>query len=386
MENQIEFRHITLPNKISIIFVPKYHYNHYFCSLGFNIGGYNNSYKLNNVNYDLPMGTAHFMEHLIFYSSENIFQEFTANGLEINAYTGPSHTGFHVEGTKNIVNAVKQILKLISNFKLNSKRINIERNLIKNELNLYSEIDEEKLIKNMILKMIKSNNYHIDICGTNESLKEINENIINFTYEHIYRNENMLITISGLFDKKDEENIIQELNLLNINSTNQEVALKNISKATLISGYEKFTDENSSKSYYAFSNKIQKKERLLFEICLKIIYKSISKDDKYLNIEYEINFYEDFIFSYIHSYELITMYTISKILNDLNEKNLNDIKKSLLLDYLIECDCLEDISYKVIEYWTYDINYFDFNIILNEINLDKLINVLENHFNNKNKT
>ncbi|GAB6482022.1 MULTISPECIES: M16 family metallopeptidase [Bacillus cereus group] len=211
----MRFKKVVLPNNITIVFVPKVHYNHFLCSVSFSFGAYNTSYLFENKEYKIPLGTAHFLEHMIFSTGDNIFENFTSQGLELNAYTSPTHTSYTAEGTKGMVTAVLQTLELLSNFKVDSKLIQKERILIADEIELYEEDTDELPRAEIIANLLNCNALESDICGTAESLKEINPDTLNSVYNFAYTNNNMLITISGKFHEIEEEELIDQLKLLN---------------------------------------------------------------------------------------------------------------------------------------------------------------------------
>lgn len=166
---------------------------------------------------DLPPGTAHFLEHLIFTKSESLRQndldvcpleELEKLVAEVNAYTSYDHTLFYIQTVDNFNLAASYLLQAILNFKSEQSLIDNEKKIIEQEILLDLEEAENKIYDELLRSLFNSHPIKDDIAGSVDDLKLINKEVIDAAYSYYYSKEKLNFIFVGDFD---EELILEEI-------------------------------------------------------------------------------------------------------------------------------------------------------------------------------
>lgn len=178
------------------------------CFFDFNAGTF---YEKENEN-----GIAHLIEHLLFSGTKkrNKFQ--IRNDLDnintiFNASTSISKTRFYI---KNIVeffeNAFEVYMDILQNTTFNSKNIEKEKNIVKDEIIRYKDINHDVLNEATKLAYFKGTGFDKVILGTEESLDKITrKQIVNFYKTH-YTPNNMIISFAGKITLKEAKDLLKK--------------------------------------------------------------------------------------------------------------------------------------------------------------------------------
>ncbi|MCF7923847.1 MAG: insulinase family protein [Candidatus Izimaplasma sp.] len=190
-----------LENGLEVYIHPKKEHIDNYCALQVNFGGQDLEYNFNALNYSLPAGTAHFLEHVYFESDgQNLSDEFADKNADINAYTTREVTKYYFNSQENFVPLLKRFLEHFSKVNISEETIKKERNIIKKEIlmyedNLYNQVNDE-LLKQMYL----DEKVWIDLAGTIDSVNKINSYVLKQAIEHFYRPNNMILIVTSNYD------------------------------------------------------------------------------------------------------------------------------------------------------------------------------------------
>lgn len=173
-------------------------------------------------------GISHFIEHMFFKGTKNrtalqIAECIEDVGGQINAFTGKEATCFYI---KALDSHLELALDVISDMLFNSKflpeDIEKEKGVVIEEIKM-SEDSPEDVLMDLHSSAIWGNDpLSLPILGTAETVKSFDrEQIVNYISSY-YIPENSVISISGKFDAKAVEKLVDKY-FGNWNSSNKEV-------------------------------------------------------------------------------------------------------------------------------------------------------------------
>ena len=151
-------------------------------------------------------GMSHFIEHMFFKGTnkrdaKRIAYDIDAIGGQINAFTTREYTCYYTRTLdEHMEIAIDVLSDMIFSSKLSKDAMDLERNVIKEEINMYED-EPEELAQDLIMKACYGDtSMGRSILGTKDSLNEINPvNMRNYINSH-YTTKNIVIAVSGNFD------------------------------------------------------------------------------------------------------------------------------------------------------------------------------------------
>ena len=159
-------------------------------------------------------GVSHFLEHMLFKgtrtrSAKQIAEEIDAIGGQINAFTGKECTCYYTKTLDECLDVGIDILSdIILNPKLAKHDINVERNVIIEEINMYEDSPEDIVHDILTTQMWGGSPLGMPVLGTVESLSSIDKPCLRDYISQKYIPSNMVISAAGSFD---EEELIKKL-------------------------------------------------------------------------------------------------------------------------------------------------------------------------------
>jgi len=134
-----------------------------------------------------PIGTAHFLEHMMFKGFKGtgplkLTRKLEALGIEINAFTTKDLTHYYIRGLeKNFLKAANLFVKTIFQPALSNKDIEKEKLIIGEEILSYEDDFEELVFEEADKLLFEGTTYMHPITGTLSSIKNISRhNLIHF--------------------------------------------------------------------------------------------------------------------------------------------------------------------------------------------------------------
>ncbi len=151
-------------------------------------------------------GMSHFIEHMFFKGTDKrdakaIAYEIDAIGGQINAFTTREYTCYYTKTLDEHAEIAIDVLSdMIFSSKLDEKAMDMERNVICEEINMYDD-EPEELCADLIMKAAYGDDsMGRPILGTKESLSKINPLKMREYIKSHYTTKNTVIAISGNFD------------------------------------------------------------------------------------------------------------------------------------------------------------------------------------------
>lgn len=326
----------TLDNGLKIFLMPFKNRKNYSINYMTIFGAAIDRFKVNGKVCAPPSGVAHFLEHKMFEqeSGEDPFEFFSKTGSDANASTGYKTTSYTVEGTNNIEKNLTFLLDYVNSPYFTDKNVEKEKNIIIEEINMYSDEPESKMYNESSKAIFKKHPMRIDIGGTEESVRKITKEDLYSCYNAFYIPSNMFLFISGNFDVESVLKVIKNNKLLNEKKNDIEISVIKPNEPLEVNKKEvKLTLDNVIKPKMIFTLKISLKD-LHFEEKYKFVLLT--------TFIYDILYGSASIFKEeALSDNLFTEFVASKMVID----------DFLLIEFMAESSSPEKLKDKIVEYF-----------------------------------
>lgn len=186
--------------------------NSYYATLSVKYGSIDTNFKINNKEYKIPNGTAHFLEHLKFNEGENkTAHEFFANtGASINAFTTFEYTSYEVFATDNIKENITHLLEYVYTPYFTEELVKKEKGIIIEEVKMGKDRPANILYYGMNKGIFNYNNRKNLITGSEADVKAITVDDIKCAFDAFYHPQNMFLVVTGNFNPYEVSAIVKE--------------------------------------------------------------------------------------------------------------------------------------------------------------------------------
>ncbi len=157
---------------------------------------------------DTEEGISHVLEHMIFKGTPTrnyfeISEEIDYLGANVNAHTTKEETVFYINAlTQFLGKSVDILFDIVTNSTIDEKELEKEKDVIVEEIKMYKDSPDDLVFELNYADSINGQ-YGKPIIGTVESVKGFNADEIRKYYKERYTKDNILIVISGNFDKEE---------------------------------------------------------------------------------------------------------------------------------------------------------------------------------------
>lgn len=218
------------PSGLEIRVLSKEGYDSAYAVFGVKYGSIDTAVKNSSGEFEtIPEGTAHFLEHKLFESEDlNAFERFAKTGASANAYTSFEKTAYLFKGSDKIEESLEILLDFVQNPYFTQQTVEKEQGIIGQEIRMYQDLPDWQVMFNMLKALYSSHPVRIDIAGTQESIAQIDADLLYRLYENFYNPANMVLCVVGGIDHKKVAEIVE----------------KNIKKTEGVACERKFEKEN----------------------------------------------------------------------------------------------------------------------------------------------
>ncbi|MHC1736231.1 MAG: M16 family metallopeptidase [Erysipelotrichaceae bacterium] len=151
-------------------------------------------------------GVAHFLEHKLFESNNgtDIMEAFSAMSANVNAFTSYYETCYYFStGEADFSHPLELLLDFVQNLSITDESVEKEKGIIIQELRMYMQMPEARLMYETYRSLFKTHPVRIDIGGSEESVKAITKAELYDLYEANYHPSNsVLVIVSGQESEK----------------------------------------------------------------------------------------------------------------------------------------------------------------------------------------
>lgn len=184
---------------LEIYVYPKEGYKSSYAIFGTKYGSINTCFSVDGKDkITVPDGIAHYLEHKLFESEEgDAFVRYAETGANANAYTSFEKTCYLFSCTEKFEQSLEILLDFVSNPYFTAQTVAKEQGIIGQEIKMYDDDPNWRVMFNMLEGMYKNHPVRIDIAGTVESIAKITAEKLYEVYNVFYNLNNMALCVSG---------------------------------------------------------------------------------------------------------------------------------------------------------------------------------------------
>lgn len=184
---------------LTIYVYPKEGYKSAYAIFGTKYGSVNTCFSVDdNEKITVPDGIAHYLEHKLFESEDgDAFARYAKTGASANAYTSFEKTCYLFSCTDKFDESLEILLDFVQDPYFTAQTVAKEQGIIGQEIKMYDDSAEWRVMFNMLEGMYKNHPVKIDIAGTVESIAEITAEKLYDVYNVFYNLNNMVLCVSG---------------------------------------------------------------------------------------------------------------------------------------------------------------------------------------------
>lgn len=281
----------TLDNGLNVVVIPYKNVNDAFVTLTTRYGGANYEFSVDGIEYKVPNGIAHFLEHKMFEqeSGEDPFTFFNKSGTYSNAFTNYFNTSYLFAGSKNFKDNLNYLLDFVANPYFTDKNVEKEKGIIIEELKMYDDMPDNTIFERTIYNLFNTNPVKYPVGGYASDVKNITKEDLYNCYNAFYNPKNMFLIITGNVDYKEAFEIVR-LNQSTKKTTSHDVCIKSVDEKDTVYKKKEIVKGNVSMPYIAHAYKISLKkfkdiDRKKLNLYLSLIF-NILFDETSLFYEY----------------------------------------------------------------------------------------------------
>lgn len=184
---------------LTIYVYPKEGYNSAYAIFGTKYGSINTAFSVDGgEKITVPDGIAHYLEHKLFESEDgDAFAKYAKTGANANAYTSFEKTCYLFSCTEKFDESLEILLDFVQKPYFTEQTVAKEQGIIGQEIKMYDDSPDWRVMFNMLEGMYKNHPVKIDIAGTVETIAEITAEKLYDVYNVFYNLNNMVLCVSG---------------------------------------------------------------------------------------------------------------------------------------------------------------------------------------------
>lgn len=193
--------------------------NGFYISLGVKYGSLHTNFSYKGKKYNVPLGIAHYMEHIKFNEKKNqtAHDYYDKLGSDINAFTTFEYTNYEVTAHDNYKDNLSHLIKYVLTPYFTKSTITKERGIISEEIKMDKDNPYAKLFYKSLENLFINSHYKNRVSGEICDIKKIKLDEIKLIYEAFYHPENMFLIVCGNVNRYDTMQIVNDsLNKLKI--------------------------------------------------------------------------------------------------------------------------------------------------------------------------
>jgi len=362
-------------------------------------------FNLDNKQYHVLPGYAHYLEHLLGEHSKygNMYTNFSDRCYYANAYTGDDHTSYYFYGVDNIKKSIKELIEAIDCPVFDDKDVEHSRCAIEEEASMWSDrhnITAVSLVEKNLYAGFDVYDDTLSCIGDRKTTKEINTRDLYNCYNAFYSDDNKVLVVAG---NVNEEELVDYLNEIYSKTPNHK-------KSVIIPNYdvdpirkrEDVIYRDVESNINSFGIKIKRPSSMTNEdlnFCIDFLGEYLyGNDSEFLTYLKKNNLldvlyycysrwnddYINFVHSLITSDDKSYYNTILEKLNsrDINREDFELIRKGFIAEELMKLDDKYDVpsdfghrmcyteNYSNVDYYR-NISYDNFMDMINKLDFSK---------------
>ncbi|HBP38672.1 MAG TPA: hypothetical protein DD640_08030 [Clostridiales bacterium] len=188
---------------LQVMNLPRPGFSRRFAAIAVPYGSIHTWFANQNQTWQVPPGTAHFLEHCLFSRDDGggLLGRMSGLGASANAYTTHDHTLYYFTAVHHDSAALELYLDAIFQPYLEKDRIEAERPIILAELDQYHDDPEARCYMRLMENLYVNHPIRLDIGGTAESVRAIGSGDLQAVWQQFYQPSRLLLTLAGDWDE-----------------------------------------------------------------------------------------------------------------------------------------------------------------------------------------
>lgn len=205
--------HCVLSNGLNIYVDVRPEYGKQFAFFATRYGGMDLRFRGEDGDWlDTPAGVAHFLEHKSFDTEDgNALQRMAANGVDPNAFTSSSMTGYYFDGVQGFEENLRMLLSFVSVPWFTPESVDKEQGIIAQEIRMGEDDPNDEAYYRLLESMYVNHPIRTRVAGTVESISHITADTLYQCHRAFYRPGNMVLCAAGNIDPQQVADIAREV-------------------------------------------------------------------------------------------------------------------------------------------------------------------------------
>ena len=204
--------HRRLTNGLTVCVVPRPGFNRKLAYFVTDFGSIHTDFTLDAVEYHVPAGVAHFLEHKMFELPErDVSAEFAALGANVNAFTSYDMTAYYFSCTENFTDSLRLLLEFVSTPYFEADSVQREMGIIDQEIGMNADAPDSRVFEDLMQAMYQSHAIRVPILGTSDTIRQITPDILHACHRAFYTPGNMMLCVVGDVDPDEITAIAEEI-------------------------------------------------------------------------------------------------------------------------------------------------------------------------------
>jgi len=199
-----------LDNGFEIFLIPMKNKKSYMATVGTKYGGVDRNFTIGDVEYHVPSGIAHFLEHKMFDQENHPFEFYAQSGCDVNAATTSDYTYYYFMGSQNFDKNLEFLLSWIFDFHISEEQVKKEQGIILEEASMHKDNPDRLLYEKMNANVYVHHPARIKTIGTDDDIVRITKEDLECCYQAFYRPDNMFFIAVGNFDDEETLEIVRK--------------------------------------------------------------------------------------------------------------------------------------------------------------------------------
>ena len=205
------YRH-TLPNGLTVLVSPRPGFTRKLAYFVTDYGSIHRKFTLDGKSVTAPAGVAHYLEHKMFdLPDRDVSAEFAALGAHVNAFTSYDVTAYYFGCTVNFESCLKLLLEFVSTPWFTEESVAKEQGIIGQEIGMNADNPDTRIFENLMQAMYENHPIREPILGTQESIAQIDKQVLYESHRAFYRPGNMLLCVVGDVDPEEVTRIAEQI-------------------------------------------------------------------------------------------------------------------------------------------------------------------------------
>ena len=203
----------VLPNGLTVAVVPRPGFTKKLAYFVTDFGSIHTTFALEDKEYTVPAGVAHFLEHKMFDmpGGRDVTAELAALGAGVNAFTSFDITAYYFACTENFEQCLRILLDFVSTPYFTAESVEKEMGIIDQEIGMNLDNPDSRGFEDMTGNLYKNHPIRVPILGTSETIRQITPEILNTCHRAFYTPGNMMLCVVGDVDPDRVAEIAEEV-------------------------------------------------------------------------------------------------------------------------------------------------------------------------------